>query len=291
MKGGAVIMKRVLSLLFSALLVLCLAFTVYAEDDFSIQITSTASPLVVDNANLLTDDEEADLLQLAGEISQRQQCDVVIVTENDIGAKSPMDYADDYFDYHGYGQGADRSGILLLLSMAERDWRVSTHGFAIQAFTDDGIQYLWSKASSRISNGSYAGGFRAYLNTADTMLSAYHGTLNDQELADFQDDFNQFTGKKPNPIKTTLFALVAGFLLAFIPSSSLRAQLKSVRPKYDAANYKRSNSMHLDRNRDIYLYANTTSRLIETQRSSGGSGSSTHISSSGATHGGGGGKF
>ena len=49
--------------------------------------------------------------------------------------------------------------------------------------------------------------------------------------------------------------------------------------------------MHLDRNRDIYLYANVTSRVIETNRGSGGGGSSVHISSSGATHGGGGGKF
>lgn len=289
-------MKRILSLLICGLLVLCLAFTVSAEDGLSIQVTGAdASTLVVDSADLLTDAEEADLLQLAGEISQRQQCDVVIVTENDIGFKSPMEYADDYFDNNGYGRGSERSGILLLLSMAERDWWISTRGFAIQAFTDDGIQYLWDKASSQISNGSYAIGFRAYLNAADTMLSAYHGTLEERELSNFQDEFNQFTGngprQKPSVVKTTLFALAAGFMLAFLPSSTLRAQLKSVRAKYNATNYKRPDSMHLDRTRDIYLYANTTSRLIETQRSSGGGGSSTHISSSGATHGGGGGKF
>ena len=177
--------------------------------------------------------------------------------------------------------------------MEDRDWWISTRGSAIQAFTDNGIQYLFSKCKSDISDGDYYDGFERYLNCADTMLSAYNGTLSDDELAELQDDFNDFMGvrKKPGIGKTVVFALIIGFVLAFIPSSLLRSELKSVRNNYSAGNYKRSNSFHLDRNRDIYLYANTTSRVIETNRSSGGGGSSTHISSSGATHGGGGGKF
>ena len=287
-------MKRILSLILSLLLLAALPCFVFAEDGLTIQITGTGNPVrVIDNAELLTQAEEEELLRLADEISQRQQCDVVILTENDIGSKSPMEYADDYFDYNGYGYGTERSGILLLISMAERDWWISTRGAAIQAFTDDGINYLWSKGSGSVSNGSYANGFRRILNTADTMLSAYNGTLSEEELAAFQEDFDQFTGnvsRKPNLVRNTVLAIIAGFLLAFIPSSGLRSQLKSVRAKYDAANYRRPDSMHVDNARDIYLYANTTSRVIETQRTGGG-GSSTHISSSGATHGGGGGKF
>ena len=288
-------MKRVLSVILSLLLLFSLALFVSAEDGVTIQITGANSPAyVVDNADLISDSDEAALLLMAQEISQRQHCDVVILTEADIDGKSSMEYADDYFDYNGYGYGPERSGILFLISMADRDWWISTRGSAIQAFTDDGIDYLFSKCKSDISNGSYAAGFRSYLKTADTMLSAYNGTLSDQELAEFQNDFNSFTGnvprQKPGFLKTTVLALLAGFLLAFLPSSGLRSQLKSVRAKYDAANYRRPDSMHLDRKRDIYLYANTTSHVIETQRSGGG-GSSTHISSSGATHGGGGGKF
>ena len=248
---------------------------------------------MVDNADLLTGSEEQALLSLANDISQRQQCDIVILTEYDIGSKSPMEYADDYFDYNGYGYGNDRSGLLLLLSMADRDWWISTRGTAIQAFTDDGIQYAFSKAKDDLSDGYYYDGFEAFLKTSDTMLSAYNGTLSDDELADFQEDFDDFRGirKKPGVVKTTIISVILGFLIAFIPSASLRSQLKSVKSNYSATNYRRPNSMHLERNRDIYLYANTTSRVIETNRGSGGGGSSTHISSSGATHGGGGGKF
>ena len=288
-------MKQFFAVLLTLALVSLLCMTVCAENTLSIQITGTSdTQKVVDNANLLTEAEEGHLEQLASEISQRQQCDVVILTEYGLGGKSPMDYADDYFDYNGYGYGADRTGILLLLNMQERDWRISTCGAAIQAFTDDGIQYLWSKCSSRISGGSYADGFEAYLETADLMLSAYNGTLSDEAYEAYREDFESFVGtdsSKPDVVKTTVFALGIGLVLAFLPAALLKSQLKSVRSNYSAGNYRRANSVHLDQTRDIYLYANTTSRVIETQRSSGGGGSSTHISSSGTTHGGGGGKF
>ena len=129
------------------------------------------------------------------------------------------------------------------------------------------------------------------------MLSAYNGTLSDEAYEAYREDFESFVGtgsrtsSKPDVVKTTVFALGIGLVLAFLPAALLKSQLKSVRSNYSAGNYRRANSMHLDQTRDIYLYANTTSRVIETQRSSGGGGSSVHISSSGASHGGGGGKF
>ena len=287
-------MKRLFAILLCLLTLLCLSPLAAAEDGLTVQISGSSGAYVVDNAGLLSASEEAALTELAESLSRRQQCDVVILTESGTGGKSPMDYADDYFDYNGYGYGADRSGILLLLSMAERDYWISTRGSAIQAFTDDGLEYLWSKCSAYFGDDDYYRGFRAYLNTADTMLSAYNGTLSESALSDYQQDFDRFLGKKGRPDLgfTILLSLAIGFLIALIFSASLKGQLKSVRMRYDAAGYKRPDSMHLERNRDIYLYANTTSRVIETRRSGGGGGhSSTHISSSGATHGGHGGKF
>lgn len=287
-------MKRILTLILSLLLIVCLAGNAFATDDGAVlTVGATDAAYVVDNADLLTDSEEAELTRLAEEISQRQHCDVVILTENAIGGSTAESYADDYFDYNGYGYGADRSGILLLLSMEYRDFAISTKGDAIQAFTDDGLNYLWSKCKPGISDGKYADGFRSYLKMADTMLSSYNGTLSDKEQEAFQKDFNKFLGIKgrPSVVKTTVIALIVGFLLAFLFSGSLKSQLKSVRMKYNASNYRRPDSMHLNLNRDVYLYANTTSRVIETQRASGGGGSSTHTSSSGSTHGGISGKF
>ena len=67
---------------------------------------------LVDNAGLLDEDEALELESKLDEISQEYDCDVVILTEETINGAEPMDYADDYFDYEGYGMGEDNSGIL-----------------------------------------------------------------------------------------------------------------------------------------------------------------------------------
>ena len=49
-----------------------------------------------------------------------------------------MEFADDYYDYNGFGyDGTDKDGCLLLISMADRDWWVSTRGEGITALDSD----------------------------------------------------------------------------------------------------------------------------------------------------------
>ena len=90
-------MKRMISILFAMLLLFLPVVTVCAEEP----------KRLVDGADLLTDTEEAELLQELNEISVRQQFDVVVVTTTSLDGKSAMEYADDYYDYHGYGMGQD----------------------------------------------------------------------------------------------------------------------------------------------------------------------------------------
>ncbi len=103
----------------------------------SLFVPAMASPpLVVDDADLLTDIEEIVLLDKLGEISSRQGMDVVVVTTDSLGGKSPMAFADDYYDYNGYAE----DGILLLISMEERDCWISTAGYGIVAFTAGSVR-------------------------------------------------------------------------------------------------------------------------------------------------------
>ena len=99
-------------LLFSLILIVCMTTA----------ISAASMPRLVDGADLLTDSEEITLLSMLGEISERQMLDVVIVTTNTLEGKSPMAYADDFYDYNGYGFGASYDGVLLLVSMEDRDW-------------------------------------------------------------------------------------------------------------------------------------------------------------------------
>ena len=80
------------------------------------------APRLTDQADLLSDDEETELLHKLDEISERQQSDIVVVTRKSLKGKSAMEYADDFYDNNGYGFGDGKDGILFLISMEERDW-------------------------------------------------------------------------------------------------------------------------------------------------------------------------
>ena len=83
-------MKKYLSLVFSVILIALTVFPCFAA--------AGRPPLVIDNANLLTYDEKSDLEKHLSAVSDRLRANIVVVTENSIGSKTPMEYADDYFD-------------------------------------------------------------------------------------------------------------------------------------------------------------------------------------------------
>ena len=84
---------------------------------------------LTDDAGLLTEEEKTALCAKLDEISERQAFDVVVVTKNGLDGKTAQEYADDFFDYNGFGQGEEYDGALLLLDMDSRAFQISTSGF------------------------------------------------------------------------------------------------------------------------------------------------------------------
>ena len=88
--------KRIFMVYFALVLLFFPVSPVFAAED---------APRLVDGADLLTDSEETALRDKLDEISERQQVDLVIVTTDSLEGKSPMEFADDFYDYNGYGFG------------------------------------------------------------------------------------------------------------------------------------------------------------------------------------------
>ena len=262
---------------------------------------SSTQSYVIDNAELLSSEEEAALEEKIQSIRQEYAVDVVILTVGSLDGKTPQDYADDYYDYNGYAD----DGLLFLLSMEERDWYISTKGSAIYALTDYGIQQLGEGILSYLSAGDYYGGFDAFLNDLPTYLSAfrddspidgyadtsgdyYHG---DQEDVVHYDD-SEYNGSPYIPPTVILISLAIGIVAGGITVLIMRGAMNTKRPQRSAVNYMNDSSYHLRTNQDMFLYSNVSkTRIQQESSSSGGGGSSVHTSSSGSTHGGGGGKF
>lgn len=256
--------KRFFAGIFALLLCLCLSIPALAEESL---------PRLVDDANLLTASQEQALLEKLDKISTRQGMDVVIVTADTLEGKSPRDYADDFYDYNGYA--AD--GVMLLVSMEDRDWWISTAGYGITAFTDAGIDYLSDQFVSHLSDEEYAEAFDIFAEQCDAFITQ-------ARTGDPYDRHN--LPKEPfNVVLNLIVALVIGLVVALIATGIMRGKLKSVHSKAQAKDYVRPGSMKVTQSQEMFLYRN----VVRTPKPK--EGSSTHVSSSGRSHGGGGGKF
>lgn len=234
---------------------------------------------LVDNGDLLTDSEEEELLAMLDEISERQQCDVVVVTTDSLQGRTAMEYADDFYDYNGYGFGENRDGILLLISMEERDWHMSTCGYGITAFTDAGMDYMADKFTPLLSDGFYSEAFTKYATLCDEFIT--------QAKSGEPYDKGNLPKGTISPVMIPISVLI-GIVIAFILGTKKKASLKSVVRKTNARDYAVPGSMILTANWDRLVNKTVTQRKIVKEDSGG---SSTHTSSSGTTHGGSGGKF
>ena len=270
--------KKILIALFALILSLCAAVPALADGAVGF---AEDRDRVVDDAALLSDSEKTALMEKLGEIRARQKMDIVIVTAKTLNGATPAEYADDTYDYNGYGYGSNRDGLLLLIGMENRDWYISTTGYGITAFTDAGIQYIGSKIKEPLSDGDYADAFNTFAELCDDFITrARNGSPYD-------------SGNMPKePMKPgwILVAVIAGFILSFITVGTMKGKLKTVRFQPAANSYMKAGSMNITESRDMFLY-NTVTRTAKPKDSDSGGGSSTHTSSSGSSHGGGGGKF
>lgn len=254
-------MKKIARLFLPVLLCLfCFAFPVSADkEDFTY-------PYVVDDAQLITADNAklGELNDKLWKLSEKYDLDIVIVTTDSLGEKSPQAFADDFYDYNGY----KKDGILFLISMEYRDWAISTTGKGINIFTDSVQSEIVSAMRSSLSVNDFETAFNIFADECATQLS------------------HQKTMGIVIPIGV---AVVVGLIAALIVTMVLKHQLISVDFQKNANSYVERNSVRISQNQNIFLYK-TLSKTKKESSSSGG-GSSTHTSSSGSTHGGSSGKF
>ncbi|MBE6638957.1 MAG: TPM domain-containing protein [Ruminococcaceae bacterium] len=259
--------KRALTLLLTIVLFLSFGVAAYATDE--------AVPKLDDGADLLSQEEERALLEKLSDITSRNEgVQVIVVTTDTLEGKSPMEYADDYYDNHCFGA----SGVLLLVSTEDNDWWISTSGFGITAFTDAGIAYISDRFVPYLSDGDYAEAFDIYADLCDEFIAQ-------ARTGEPYDTWN--LPKAPfGFLKSGLIAVLIGVVVAFIAMSGMKAKLHSARQQAGASAYVKNDSLHITEARDMYLYS--TVRRVRRENEGG---SSTHRSSSGRSHGGGGGKF
>ncbi len=292
-----ILLKRNLRLIkvviATALLSLAIPFTSLSADmlwDSYEEPDSRLKERLVDEADLLTDEEEAEILEMLNNISNSRGCNVAILTVDDHYG-NVQDYSDDYFVYNGFLTDFNENGVLFMLSMAEREYAFTTSGNAIYAFTDYGQQRLFEDMASYLHNDDYYNAFITYANTADKYLELYaNGTPFD--IPDYREQPRTLSYR----LRQLFLCILGGLAAALIPIFRMKSQLKTVKMSTNAVHYQASDGIRIKTREDRFINRHISKTPIPKDTggrsgSGGGGGSTTHSHSSGHTLGGSHGHF
>lgn len=228
-------------------------------------------PLVVDNADLLTDEEEKTLLEKCDAFTAEFLAEIAIVTVTDLEGKSAEAYADDFYDYNGYGYGENDDGLLVIYlpgAQGKRQIHITTHGTANEQISDAEIDLILDAVIPYLINEDYATAFSVFIDEADSALTPMPAVI------------------------WLIICLGAGLAIGLLITNKMASGNYSVHKKDDAADYVRQGSLYINASNDMFIRSRvvTTPKPQKSSSSDSDSGSS-HVSSSGRSHGGGGRSF
>ena len=211
--------------------------------------------LVMDAAGLLTASQAQALNQKLNEISRKHNAQINVATIDAMNSGDIDGFVEYLYDSMELGYGANRDGVLLLICMDPREFRILSNGMAGDAISMDAIDQITSYITPDLSDGDYAAALDKFADRCDYYI--------DGHLNGFPFDL------KGNLVIGLIIGAIAGIMVAFI----LKSQLKSVRMQRRAHDYMKPGSMHLTVCRDLFLYRTVSRVRKQTSSSSSGSGS------------------
>ncbi len=228
---------------------------------------------VTDLPGILSADDEAALESKAADLSGQYGCGVYIIIVDDYkkyGSGSAYTVAGDVFLACNLGEGPQKAGVLLLMSMKERDVTILTNEAGHAMVGPDAKDWLASKYLKHFKKNAWAQGYDAYLTNLAAVL----------EMA-----------AKGKPMTMTTFpesiafgwllSILGGFGIAYLLLAGKRNKMVSVFAASSAAEYIAQGGIQISKRSDTFVNKTTTRRKIETNSSSGGSSGSRSSDSRG----------
>ncbi len=256
-----------------------------AEQSLSVPSSSDFT-YILDEAELLSEEDRTDLEAMAQEIAAQYPCGIYVVTVDDyldFNTRGVFEAAEQYYLSHGLGYGTDRDGMLLMLSMADRDYALIAYGdYSLTTFTDYGRDLITQEFLDDFRENDWFGGFSDYLSCSLTYLAqAEEGAPVDISNGGNSNDGYRGNSDRGHSVVTVgaiVISLILGFLIALVICLVLKAKMKSVAIAKTARSYLSAEGVQFKIREDKFSHVTETRRRIEHNTSSGGSGSSSHSS-------------
>ena len=201
----------------------------YPEDISSFQFFHTSDPLrVFDGADILTDEEEKELDAQISESIERTGHDLVIVTDVTDYGLGQMEYADDFYDYNGFGFGDQREGAVFFVDMdpLDRGGWCSCNGEDTMRLYDQGVaDDIDDVVYGYLGDGEYYQGFAAWVSLMTNLF---------EKGEPFAPEWMPARGTEPVRTQDPYAPRVVddNMLLTTDQKAELEARLSQIREKY-----------------------------------------------------------
>ena len=267
----------------------------------------SGQPRVFDQAGLFSETEIIQLEEKIAQCRKSTKMDVVIVSAYADGERSAEEYADDYYDYGGFGVGKKASGVLLLYYMdgpgqPGGECYISTTGTMINMLTDERIESILDDVYGDLGNRDFAGATEHFLEDVKAYVK--------EGVESGQYTYDRDTGEIVRYHSIRLYEAAIAMVIAGILAGSVCLDIKK-RYAMKQSSREVSNSLQAYRADCAFHFSVAGDKMVNkyvrsvpiprnTSSGSGGRGhsgsssagrSTIHTSSSGSSHGGGGRRF
>ena len=279
------------------------SMTVWADQTGAV----SGQPRVFDQAGLFSETEIIQLEEKIAQCRKSTKMDVVIVSAYADGERSAEEYADDYYDYGGFGVGKKASGVLLLYYMdgpgqPGGECYISTAGTMINMLTDERIESILDDVYGDLGNRDFAGATEHFLEDVKAYVK--------EGVESGQYTYDRDTGEIVRYHSIRLYEVAIAMVIAGILAGSVCLDIKK-RYAMKQSSREISNSLQAYRADCAFCFSVAGDKMVNkyvrsvpiprnTSSGSGGRGhsgscsagrSTIHTSSSGSSHGGGGRRF
>ena len=229
-----------------------------------------AAEYIFDRSNLLTDDQWQTLEAKAADISDRHECNTYFALVDDFTVYGDAVEKATYQLYHNenLGKGSGRDGIIVLLSMKERDYAMFVYGKQAEyAFNQYGQEKLEETFLGDFGDNNWYIGISHYLDSCDEFMTKAE------------------SGK---PVQRSywiwyLVVVLGSCLIAGVVCLILRDKMITVQKKVEANEYVAAGGLTLTQQYDRYTHTTETRTKVKSESSDSGSGSTSSYSGGGGS--------
>lgn len=245
---------------FVLAMILCIALCLALGGAALASSSGDSLSYVSDTVGLLSLDEQQELETTAAQLAERYGCGVYVIIVDDYTDYtngSTRDFAKEIYTNYDLGVGEDKNGILLMLSVNDRDYYLLTKGdIANTAFTDYGQEQLTYEFLDDFRYDNWFDGFRDYMSTAGQYLEAAENGTPVDVYSDDEVDPAVSAGVD------ILFIVVIPCLISLAVCGIFAAQMKTARRQTGARGYISHGGVDMRVTQDQFLYNTETRQHI-----------------------------